>query len=656
MSGAQAKRAAMWRSLEQAAADPAFLERAAAEFPGLASAMAEPRDRRQTLRLMAAALAMAGLGGCDPGAPSGDLIPAVRYPSNIIPALPNFYATANVLDGYASGIVVKHNMGRPVKVEGNPNHPASLGATDVFAQAQVLGFYDPDRAAQIQNRGEPSDRQSLQTALTMQRELLGARHGAGLRILTGTVTSPTLAAQLDSLLRQYPGAQWHQWQPVSRDAVLRGAMLAYGQPVETVYRPERADIVLAMDSDLLSSAPGHLSYARGFASRRNPSRTTAMSRVYAVEPTPTLIGSVADHRFIAGPSELYAIMTALAATILHGQTPVAVPAWFGAMATDLTSAHGRALVHVGPDQPAEFHALAHAINQALGGRGVTFDLIGPVADRPVEQAASLRALIADMQAGRVDSLLILDSNPAYASPPSWGFAQALEQVKFSLALAGTADETARLATWFVPMAHPWEAWGDARAHDGTAGILQPQALPLYDGISAQEMLGLYMRPAPASAERMVRDTWQGLGADGWAAALAEGVVRGTAAAISDVALQPGAARVAPPAPASRPLTVLFRPDPSLWDGRFANNPWLQELPRPLTKIVWDNPLLIAPALADRLHVQNGDHVRLSLSETSLVAPVWIMPGQAPDCITALLGSGRSAAGSIGDASGVDATR
>ena len=645
----------LWRSLEEAADDPTFLARAAQEFPGLAAAVAEPRDRRQVLRLMAAALAMGGLGGCDLGQPSGTLIPAVKIPPNIIPALPNFYATAHVLDGYASGVVVKHNMGRPVKVDGNPNHPASLGATDVFAQARVLDFYDPGRAAQITKHRDPSDRQSLEAALSGQRAALAQGHGAGLRVLTGTVTSPTLAAQLDALLKQYPEAHWHQWEPVSRDAVRRGATLAYGQLVDMLAHVDKADIVVAIDSDLLSTAPGHLRHARDFAGRRNPSRTQTMSRVYAIEPTPTLIGSVADHRFIAGPKDLPRIVTALAAGLLRNEPTDSALPWMAAVVADLKAARNRALVHVGPDQPAEMHALAHAMNEALGARGTTFDLIAPVAHQPVDQATSLRELIAAMQAGEVTNLLIIDSNPVFTTPTASGFAKALEQVPFSLALAGNMDETALSTTWFVPMAHEWETWSDARAYDGTATLLQPQALPLYDGVGAHEMLALYMTPAPISAEQAVQATWkQHLGDDfakGWADALAAGVVAGTAGLPSDLRLLVDAEKIVPAPSTSGALSLLFRPDPSLWDGRFANNPWLQELPRPLTKLVWDNPLLIAPDLAKRMALQNGERVRLSVGQASVVAPVWIMPGQAPGCITALLGSGRRAAGMVGDGSG-----
>lgn len=647
----------MWRTLEQAADDPAFVARAAQEFPGLAEAFSQPRDRRQVLRLMAAAFAMGGLGGCHPDDPSTNLIPAVKIPPNIIPAVPNYYTTAHVLDGYANGVVVRHNMGRPTKVDGNPNHPASLGASDVFAQAQVLGFYDPDRTAEITCQGSPSDRQSLETAMTTQRAALAANHGAGLRILTGTVTSSTLAAQLDALRQQYPEAQWHQWEPVSRDAVRRGAMLAYGRTVDTIAHLDMADIVLAIDSDLLSTVPGHLRYARDFASRRNPSRTQTMSRVYAIEPTPTLIGSVADHRFIAGSHEVQRVVAALAAGILRNEPVGSAPHWVAPLITDLQAARGRALVHVGPDQPAEVHMLVHAMNEALGARGKTFDLIEPVAHQPIDQVGSLHALIAAMRAGQVTSLLIIDSNPLFTAPLTWGFAEALARVPFSLTLAGETDETARSTTWFVPQAHAWETWSDARAYDGTATIMQPQALPLYGGVSAHELLGLYMGPAPMPVLKAVQATWKAhLGdhfAKGWHDALAAGIILGTANAKSDVRLLQETVHVLPAAPEGEALTVLFRPDPSLWDGRFANNPWLQELPRPLTKLVWDNPLLIALALAKQMQLENGDYVRLAIGETSIVAPVWIMPGQAPDCVTALLGSGRRAAGTIGNDSGFD---
>ncbi|MGC2223072.1 MAG: TAT-variant-translocated molybdopterin oxidoreductase [Methylocella sp.] len=648
-----------WRSLEELANDPLFIARAAEEFPSLAEALASPHDRRRVLKLMSAALALAGLGGCGGGAPEGHLIPAVKMPPNIIPGLPNFYSTANVLNGYATGIVVKHQMGRPIKVEGNPQHPASLGATDVFAQAQVLDFYDPDRAWAIKAHGFPGDQQGLQTAGIVQRAKIAESRGKGFRILTGTVTSPTLAAQLDALLSGYPEARWHSWEPISRSNVSKGAVLAYGQPVELTPKLEAADVILAIDSDLLNFSPGHLRFARDFASRRNPTRTEKMSRIYAIEPTPTLTGSVADHRFIAGPRELHQIVMALAARILEGlESPLRseVPDWVDKIRADLIANRGRVLVHVGPDQPAETHALVHAMNEALGARGNTLELIAPVAHTAGGQAASLAELVDDMRTGKVSTLLIMEANPAYAAPRDYGFAEALKGVDFSLTLTQTPNETSQATSWAIPMAHAWESWSDARAYDGTVTILQPQALPLYDAISMHTMLGLFTEPAPPAPLELVQGTWQSRMGQGfaraWHDALASGVVPNTASPKSDVSLRTDAGRQMPPEPPSHPLTLLFRPDPYLWDGRYSNNAWLQELPRPLTKLTWDNPLLVAPELAQELRLHNGDMVRVSMGDTNLTAPVWIMPGQAADCVVALLGFGRRV-GSVGRGAGFD---
>ena len=646
-----------WRSLEQLADDPSFVARAAREFPGLAEALASPHDRRRVLKLMAAALAMGGLGGCDVGAPGGTLIPAVRSPPNIIPGLPNFYSTASVLDGYSTGVVVEHHMGRPIKVEGNPQHPASLGATDVFAQAQVLDFYDPDRAWAVTSHSLPTDRPALLNALSEQRRLIAENHGAGFRILTGTITSPTLAAQLDALLLRYPEARWHQWEPVSRDNIWKGAALAYGQLVEAAPKLDNADVVLAIDSDLLSSAPGHLRFARDFAARRNPTRTSKMLRLYAVEPAPTLTGAAADHRFIAGPRELHQVVLALAAGMLQQSPPSGSPDWVGKVMTDLLANRGRALVHVGPAQPPETHALVHAFNDTLGAPGATLDLVSPAVHSPIDQAASLSGLVEDIRAGKVSTLLIIDNNPVYTAPGSLGFADALKKVDFSLALTVAPNETSQATVWAVPMAHAWETWSDARAFDGTTTILQPQALPLYQGTSVYRMLALFTDPAPASTLDIVQATWKRrMGANfgqGWHDALANGVVPNTASPKADVLLHSDAGRQAPPAPSVHPLNILFRPDPHLWDGRYANNAWLQELPRPLTKLTWDNPLLISPEQARKLNLRNGDTVRLAVGEATLTAPVWIMPGQAAGCVVALLGFGRRHVGSVGSGAGFD---
>jgi MoCo/4Fe-4S cofactor protein with predicted Tat translocation signal len=644
-----------WRSVAELARDPAYLARAAEAFPALRDALAEPYDRRRVLRLMGAGLALAGLAGCN-GEPDGALFPQVMPARDAIARGNHLYATAHVLGGYATGVLLRHDVNRPIKVEGNPDHPASLGATGAIAQAELLGFYDPDRAGALTERGVPRDWATLKTALAAQRAQLAQNHGEGLRVLTGTVTSPTMARQLAALQQRYSGMRWHQWEPVSRDAVRAGAQLAYGKPVEIVPKLDKAAVILAIDSDLLDGAPGHVRFARDFAGRRNPARTQQMSRVYAVEPTPTLIGVAADHRFSAGPGDLHRFVQALADVVLRGgQPPADAPHWTGKLITDLQANKGQCLVHAGPQQPAEIHALVHAVNEALGGRGKTYELIDAVEAAPVDQAQSLHDLVADMQAGRVKSLLVLDSNPVFTAPGSLGFADALRRVGFSLASTVEPNETSQAAGWSVPMAHPFEDWSDARAFDGTVTIMQPQAQPLYGGTSPHRLLAMLQGPEEPSAFQEVQATWRKSFttdfAQQWRAALAAGVVKDSAAAASDATLRPDAANAKPPAPPEHPVTVLFRPDPHIWDGRFANNAWLQELPRPLTKLTWDNPLLVSPEQAGRLKLKNGDRVVLSIGARSVTLPAWIMPGQAADCAVALLGFGRQVVGAVGEGAG-----
>lgn len=624
----------------------------AREFPALAGALSRPESRRHVLRLMAASIAFGGLAGCDPSAPDGHYVPAVNQASDIVPGLPNRYATAFVDGGAASGIVVTHDMGRPIKVEGNPAHPASLGATSIHGQALILDFYDPDRAAGVMNNGNVSTWQALLTACLGQQGMLDATQGAGLRILTGRVMSPTLGAAIDRLLGRYRKAQWHQWESIGRDTVKRGMELAYGRTLDLVPRVAAADTVLALDSDLISGAPGYLRHARDFASRRNPARAK-MSRVYAAEAIPTLIGTAGDHRFAAGPRDMHDIVMGLAGAILEGVAPSDAPSWLAAAAADLRASGPRALVHAGPGLPAEAHALVHQINERLGGRGTTFDLIEPVAYRPEDEAASMAGLLDDMRAGRVQSLLILDGNPVYAMK---GFQEALRQVPFSLYSAASPDETAQLATWHVPHTHLFEAWGDLRAHDGTVSIQQPQALPLYDGHNALELLSLFEHGTPLTSLDVVRQAWRDrLDNDAWQDALANGVVPDTASATVQARPLPASRMPTAAATPERDLTLLIHPDPNLGDGRHANNPWLQELPRPLTKVVWDNPLLIAPATARRMGLENGDEVVLEVGASQARAPVWTVPGQAEECVVAWLGGGRTRAGEVGNGVGVDVT-
>jgi molybdopterin-containing oxidoreductase family iron-sulfur binding subunit len=614
----------------------------------------DPWDRRQILKMMAAGMALGGVSGCD--GESDKLVPSVLPATDMVPGVSGFYSSASVIGGYAEGVLIEHRDGRPVKVAGNPKHPASLGATDMFAQAMLLGFYDPDRARGPTHLNRPAGLSHFMTALDRQRQHLTHTRGDGFRILTGTVTSPTLAAQIAQLRAAYPGLRWHQWDAVSRDKVRGGAHIAYGRAVELVPRLDKADVILTLDSDLLSSAPGHLAYARAFAERRNPTRTPRMSRVYAAESMPTLTGMAGDHRFVLAPSEMPVVLAGLAAAILRNEAVQGgAPPWLTGVADDLKAHRGSAFLHAGPDQPAETHALVHALNEALGGRGHSYDLLPSAEPAPLEQRASLTELVLDMERGAVDTLLILGGNPAFTAPGDLGFEAALGKVAFSVTLADEPNETGAAATWHIPETHPFEAWSDARAFDGSATIIQAQALPLYGGRSPHEILAMFGGDYYPDGRTLLRRAWQNrlAGDQAWRQALADGTVEGTASSPIGDALRPDARALLPPAPPSGALTVLFRPDPHLLDGRFANNAWLLELPRPLTKLVWDNPLLIPPALAARLGLAKGDKVALTVAGRRIETAVWILPGLANDCVTALFGFGRRRTGSVGEGAGFD---
>ena len=580
--------------------------------------MSDDWHRREVLRMLAAGAAAGGLAGCERRLDM--LTPDVVAPPGIVPGVPEEYSSASVMAGYAAGLMVRHRDGRPVKVEGNPNHPASLGATDVFAQAMLFSFYDPGRARGVLRQGQPASWGHFQAAV--------AAGGKRLRILSGTSTSAALAGQIAALGEDYRDLRWHRWEAVSRDVVRDGVRMAYGTAGEIVPDLSAVDCLLAIDSDVLSSAPGHLRHARDFAARRNPTRAARRSRLYAVEATPTLTGAAADRRFPAGPSETDAVLRGLAAALLRGEAPPeGTPPWLAGVIADLRAHRPHSLVHIGPDHPAEAHALVHAVNEALGGRNVTFRLLPSIEAEPVRQRDSIAELAADMRAGKVDTLVILDGDPVVTAPADLNFAEAMGHVPLSIGLSSAA------ALWTIPAAHPFEAWSDARAFDGTATIIQPQALALRGGRSAHEVLALFAGEARPDGQALVREHWRArLDDRAWRDALRDGVVAGTAERPLDAALRPAAIRPLPERPAA-PLTVLFRPEPHLWDGRFAANGWLQELPRPFSKLTWDNPLLIAPAAAAAMGLANGDRVRLGAVETA----VWIQPGQAEDCVIAQYG-------------------
>jgi MoCo/4Fe-4S cofactor protein with predicted Tat translocation signal len=655
-----------WRSLDELAQSPQFEEYLHQEFPAQASEWADPVGRREFLKLMGASLALAGLAGCT--SPPGDrIVPYVKAPEEVIPGKPLFFATTLSLGGYGLGVLVESHTGRPTKIEGNPNHPASLGSTDALAQAAILSLYDPDRAQVVTQTGQVSTWAAFIAALAPPLEAQKRRRGGGLRLLTETVTSPTLAAQLGALLGRFPEARWHQYEPAGRDAVRAGARLAFGEVVNTVYRFDKADVVLALDADFLASGPGSVRYARDFAARRHPREAEApMSRLYAVESAPTPTGATADHRLALRPSEVEAFARALARTLGVEDGSAAAPAaayapWVAAVAADLKQHAGACVVVPGEYQAPAVHALAHAMNRALGNVGRTVVYTDPVESSPVDQMASLRELTADMQAGRVELLVILGGNPVYGAPADIPFAEALQKVPLRIRLGLYEDETSALCQWHVPEAHALESWGDTRAFDGTISLVQPLIAPLYGGRSAHELLAVLIEGTARPGYEILREHWRSRLASGdfereWRAALHDGVVAGTALPPRVPALRLGLPAGAPAGGAQGTLEVAFRPDPAVWDGRFANNGWLQELPRPLTKITWDNAARVSPATAERLGVGSEDVLELELGGRKLAAPVWVDPGHADESLTLALGYGRTRAGRVGTGVGFDASR
>ncbi|HXG33597.1 MAG TPA: TAT-variant-translocated molybdopterin oxidoreductase [Bryobacteraceae bacterium] len=652
-----------WRGLEELAETREFRALLENEFaPGVTDWDQQP-SRRRMLHLLGASLGLAGLTACTKQPPE-KIVPYVRAPEDVIPGKPLYFATAMTLGGLATGVLVESHMGRPTKIEGNPQHPASLGATDVFAQASVLTLYDPDRSQVVTKGGRISTWVSFVAEVSRVREALLARKGAGFRILTQTVSSPTLAAQLGELLREMPEAVWHQYETCNRDEAREGARLAFGEAVQAVYRLEEADVILALDADLLGSGPGAVRYAREFARRRRPYETGAsINRLYVAEPAPTVTGAAADHRLPLPAGEIEHLARAVAAAVgLNvAQSGTSAPAgWIKAVAEDLRKHGGRSLVVAGDQQPAIVHALAHAINDALGNSGRTVVYVDPPEARPAAQMASLKQLVEDMQAGRVETLLILGANPVYDAPADLEFARHFRNVGLRIHLGLYEDETAAQCHWHVPEAHYLEAWSDARAFEGTVTIVQPLIAPLYGGKSAHEMVAAFSGKPDRAGYDIVREHWrqQYRGADFeefWQRALHDGVVPGTALPPKKVSLRREVLAV-PPSPRGEGIEICFRPDPTIWDGRFANNGWLQELPKPLTKLTWDNAALVSPRLAERLGLANEEVVELRCGGASVEAPVWIVPGCADNSVTVHLGYGRTRAGKVAAGAGFDANR
>jgi MoCo/4Fe-4S cofactor protein with predicted Tat translocation signal len=660
---AEAKGPEYWRSLEELAGSSEFQEMLHREFPKGASEWLDSVSRRGFLKLMGASLAMAGMTACTKQ-PLEPIVPYVRQPESVIPGLPMFYATAFTLGGYASPILVESHLYRPTKIEGNEQHPASLGGTDIFAQASILGMYDPDRSQTIAYLGDVRTWGGFLEAIRGPLSAQKAVQGAGIRILTRTISSPALADQFRSVLKLFPQAKRHVYEPVNRDNVLEGAKMAFGQPIETQYSLENADVILSLDADFLyAGLPGSTRYIHDFAKRRNPDSGN-INRLYVVESTMSSTGAKADHRLPLRSIHIEVFARALGSVlgmnsggdgVLDKEQAKSV----AAIAQDLQSHRGSSVIIAGDHQPPVVHALAHAMNQALGNIGKTVIYTDPVDTNPVNQFESVKDLVADMRAGKVDMLFIMGGNPAYDAPADLGFADALKStgIPMRVHLGLYQDETAELCQWHVNEAHYLESWGDTRAYDGTVSIVQPLIAPLYGGKSVYELTALLAGQAEATGHDVVQGYWQKQhsGADFdvfWRKSLHDGWLAGTTFAPKSVSLKSAAF---PPSPVTdeKSIEINFRRDPSVYDGQFSNNGWLQELPKPMSKMTWDNPVLIGPAMAERMGLKTEDLVELELNGKKLTAPIWIQAGHPDNSVTVFLGYGRRRAGRAGTGAGFD---
>ncbi len=666
---ASSGRKRFWKSLDELAETPGFLEFLHREFPEQASVFEDPKGRREFLTLMGASFALAGLTACTKQPPER-ILPYVRQPEEITLGRPLFFASAASHDGYARGILVESHEGRPTKIEGNPDHPISLGATDVFMQAHVLGLYDPDRSRTVRYIGEERSWADFREGMREPIEAQSRKRGAGLRFLTGRTTSPTLIAQMDAILAELPEARWTSYEPASRDNTRAGAVMAFGEPLEAHHRLDRADVILSLEADFLGSDPASLRLQREFAARRkvDPERPS-MNRLYVVEGASSLTGCSADHRLALRSSEIEGFARAVAAGLgLPVEGAVAHP-WVAPIVSDLKRAGAKAVVIAGEPQPPAVHAIAHAINQALGAAGSTVVYTEPAEAAPAGETAALHGLVAEMRAGRVDLLVMLGTNPVYATPADLRFAEALDKVPLRVHHGLYIDETAERCHWHLPASHPLESWGDMRAVDGTVSIVQPLIAPLYETHSELEVLAVFTDSPEQKPYEALRAYWQGQPGEGdferrWNRALHDGLVAGTAFAPRPArVVQTGEWLKAPVRPPARGLELVFRMDPGVFDGRFANLGWLQELPRPQSKITWDNCAFLSPKTAEALGgIRTREHgaghttevVELRLGGRSLRAPAWVLPGQPDGAVLVHLGQGRSRAGQVGTGVGFDA--
>ncbi|MBS1815159.1 MAG: TAT-variant-translocated molybdopterin oxidoreductase [Acidobacteria bacterium] len=629
LAGKRGKR--FWQSLDELSEDPGFEQMVREEFPRQASEWTDGVSRRSFMKVMGASLALAGMTGCTKQ-PDEQIFPYVKAPEDLILGKPMYFATAMPFPTGAVPVLVKTDAFRPIKIDGNPEHPMSKGKTDVFSQASLLDLYDPDRSKRTVKRvgGESADSEYGDFAVAFQNAVKATGNGQGLWFLMDFNHSPTFAAQWKQLAAKYPAAKIVQYNPVYGDASKMPA---------AQYKLENADVILSLDADFLSSNafPGFLPMAAAYAARHRYEEGKTMNRLYVVETMPSVTGFKAEHRLALKPSDVVAFANALNG---GGAVPGEAQKFFSAVVADLKKAGAKAVVVAGPQSPASVQAAAMAMNTALGAVGSTVSYAAPAA---LENSADFKQLALAMDGGQVKVLAILCSNPVYSAPADFNFGINLAKVPFSVHLGQHLDETGVTASWHLPEAHYLESWSDTRAADGTISIIQPLIDPLYPGaVSSHHVVQVLLDNATATPRDLVQQTAKtyiaGDFATGWRKALHDGWVEGTTATAPAAA--PAAPAVAAAAVPAGGIEINFKADSNTFDGRYANNGWLQEIPKQVTRLAWDNAALMSMETLKKIGAEETQLIEVTLNGRKLVIPPLMVAGHAPDSITIHLGSGR----------------
>ncbi|MBL8087341.1 MAG: TAT-variant-translocated molybdopterin oxidoreductase [Chthonomonas sp.] len=640
-----------WRSLEQVAETPEFQAWVEDEFPNRRS-IAE-LDRRSFLKFMGASMLLAGVGGCRSlRLPSEHALPYTKMPEDLVPGMPMQFTTAFEHNGTVMGLVVESHEGRPTKIDGLEAHPNSLGSSNHFAQAELLGLYDPDRFEGVLHKGQASQWELFTKNIRASIDELKPLGGAGLYVVLESNSSPTIQRLAKKIANNLPNARIATYDAVGHESEREGLNTAFGQPARAHYDLTKASVVLSLDADFLYSMGDSVRLSREFMDGRRVQGTDVanMNRLYAAEATPTTTGAMADHRISLKPHTIEALARQVAAelgvSVADVPNDTAIPtAWVKEVAKDLLSKGSRAVVMAGQFTSPAVHALAAAMNSKLGSQCVHY-LAAPA------QGIDLKTLHADLYAEKAKVLIMLGGDPAYTGPADLILENLIKRVPVSVHHTQYFNQTSKVSTWVTGDSHFLEAWGDLRAMDGTTSVVQPLIAPLHDTKSRIEFLGLLLSDARGGYD-IVRETHGVTPANesAWTELLNTGVQAGAALPAS---LIPAGQMNLGPSPKPKGTTIVFRPDPTIWDGRYANNGWLQELPKVMTTLTWENAALISPSMAQTLDVRDGDHVSVEVSGGRVVIPAMISVGHPDDSVTLHLGYGRTEIGSIGEGAGANA--